>query len=131
MFWTKNIYCCLDDLTLWRNAVEIIISWAFKPFTFIWSYTIRYHTMLSFWIFSVSNDLFTLKLCYKSIKTMILLDPNLVNPSLASSVIFSSICCDVNRASSRWLNIFSLVSGASPVSWDEASCISGKRIFDG
>lgn len=37
---TKTVYCCLDHLTLEHNASDIIISQAFKPFTFIWSYKI-------------------------------------------------------------------------------------------
>ena len=57
----ETVYCCLDDLILRRNAGEIIISWAFKSLTFVWSYTISSDTRFYFWRFSKSKDLFTLK----------------------------------------------------------------------
>lgn len=44
----KTVYCCLDDMTLRCNAGEIIFSWAFKPFIFIWSYRIQYNVIQSF-----------------------------------------------------------------------------------
>ena len=44
----KTVYCCLDDMTLQCNAGEIIFSWAFKPFMFIWSYRIQYTVIQSF-----------------------------------------------------------------------------------
>ena len=44
----QTVYCCLDDMTLRCNAGEIIFSWAFKPFMFIWSYRIQYTVIQSF-----------------------------------------------------------------------------------